>query len=348
MNYNTMTHTFRSLAARLMASLASSALILLSGGALGADDLAEAGKLVRQGQYGPAMERIDTFLTANPRDAQGRFLKGLIFTEQNKAAEAIAIFTKLTEDYPELPEPYNNLAVLYASQGQYDKAKNALEMAIRTHPSYGTAHENLGDVYAKLASQAYGKALQLDGANTTAQTKLALIRDLISVNARAPKAAVKTEPARVAGADPSAKPAAAKPMAAPPAAAPAPEANADNRKPATGDSEEVAKTLRAWATAWSAKDVQAYLAFYSASFKTPGGQLRKDWENSRKLRIQAPKVISVTIDAIKLKSTGPGSVQVSFRQNYRSDTLKSIGQTKTITMMISGGKWQIIEERVGG
>ena len=79
-------------------------------------------------------------------------MKGLILTEQGKPADAIKIFTGLTEDYPELPEPYNNLAVLYASQGQYDKARTALEMSIRTHPSYATAHENLGDIYAKMAS----------------------------------------------------------------------------------------------------------------------------------------------------------------------------------------------------
>ena len=126
------------------------------------DEFAEAGKLFRGGQQAQALERVDNFLKANPKDARGRFLKGLILTEQGKQTEAIRIFTGLTEDYPELPEPYNNLAVLYASQGQYDKARGVLEISIRTHPSYATAHENLGDVYAKLASQAYDKALQLD------------------------------------------------------------------------------------------------------------------------------------------------------------------------------------------
>src|SRR5204862_2623498 len=113
-------------------------------------------------------------------DAQARFLKGLIYTQQGKTAEAIKIFTSLTEDYPDLPEPYNNLAVLYAGQGQYEKARQALEMAIRTHPSYATAHENLGDIYAKMASQAYDKALQLDRSNQAAQGKLNLIKDLFS------------------------------------------------------------------------------------------------------------------------------------------------------------------------
>ena len=109
-----------------------------------------------------------------------RFNKGLILTEQKKTADAIQIFSSLSEEYPDLPEPYNNLAVLYASQGQYEKAREALEAAIRTHPSYSTAHENLGDIYAKMASQAYGKAFQLDKGNAAAQTKLSLIKDLFA------------------------------------------------------------------------------------------------------------------------------------------------------------------------
>lgn len=145
-----------------------------------ADSLPEIQRLMKQHQYPQALEKVDSYLSSRPKDAQGRFLKGLILTEMERPTQAIEVFTKLTEDYPELPEPYNNLAVLYAQQKQYDRARHALEMAIRTHPSYAIAYENLGDVYAKLASQAYDKALQLDSANAAAQNKLALIRDLVS------------------------------------------------------------------------------------------------------------------------------------------------------------------------
>src|SRR5688572_11724531 len=162
------------------------------------DDYQEATKLFRAGQHAQALERVDNFLKTNPKEARARFLKGLIFTEQGKPADAIKIFTGLTEDFPELPETYNNLAVLYASQGQYDKARNALEMAIRTHPSYATAHENLGDIYAKMASQAYDKALQLDRSNQAAQGKLNLIKDLFSQTSATASAA--RPPAKVAAA----------------------------------------------------------------------------------------------------------------------------------------------------
>jgi len=130
-----------------------------------ADDFQEGSRLFKEGKRPEALERINTYLTQHPKDARARFLKGVILAEQNKNTDAIAVFTELTEDYPELPEPYNNLAVLYATQGDYEKARKALEMAIRTHPSYAVAHENLGDIYATLASQAYDKALQLDSNN---------------------------------------------------------------------------------------------------------------------------------------------------------------------------------------
>jgi len=170
------------------------------------DELQDASQLFRQGQHDRALERVDAFLKSRPKDARGRFLKGLILAEQNKPNDAIRVFTELTQEFPELPEPYNNLAVLYASQGQYDKARTALEMAIRTHPGYAIAHENLGDIYAKMASQAYDKALQLDKGNTTVQTKLNLIKDLFSSPPRPPKAAANRPEAahRQAAQDPGA------------------------------------------------------------------------------------------------------------------------------------------------
>ena len=160
-----------------------------------ADDYSNVNQLVQAGKLSEALMKADSYLAAKPRDPQMRFLKGVIQRNSGKPSDAINTFTKLTEDYPELPEPYNNLAVLYAGQNQFDKARGALEMAIRINPSYATAHENLGDVYARLAGQAYNKALQLDGANVAVPPKLALIRELFNpgnkgqhpaVNATAP------------------------------------------------------------------------------------------------------------------------------------------------------------------
>lgn len=139
-----------------------------------ADEYTDTSQLVRANKFTEALSKVDSYLANKPADPQMRFLKGVIQRNLGQTATAIATFTKLTEDYPELPEPYNNLAVLYAGQGQYDKARATLEMAIRANPNYATAHENLGDVYVRLASQAYNKALLLDSSNNTVPPKLTL------------------------------------------------------------------------------------------------------------------------------------------------------------------------------
>jgi tetratricopeptide (TPR) repeat protein len=304
-----------------------------------ADEVQEAQKLLKAGQSQQALERVNRALNANPKDPQARFLKGLIFTEQGKQPEAIDIFTKLTQDYPNLPEPYNNLAVIYASQGQYEKARAALEQSIRTHPSYATAYENLGDVYAKLASQAYGKALQLDASNTGAQNKLSLVRELVREPAAKP-ATVAAAPTKAAAPKEPAKP----PVLAQKAPEKGPEKPAATAKPAADATAEVLKTINTWAQAWSKKDADAYLAYYAKDFKTPGGEARDAWEKARRTRITAPKSISVGVESPKVTLRNPQQASVSFRQTYRSDKL-STKSRKTLELVKADGRWLIKEEK---
>ena len=147
------------------------AALLAAGGVAQADDYSDVAKLVRAGKTAEAMAQADKYLASNQRDPQMRFLKGTAQTAAGQTEDAIATFTLLTEEYPELPEPYNNLAVIYASQNRLDQARNALEMAVRNNPNYAVAHENLGDIYARLAEQAYARSLQLNGANAALKRK---------------------------------------------------------------------------------------------------------------------------------------------------------------------------------
>ena len=187
------------LASAYRALLAATA-VLASTGAW-ADDYDDVARLIASGQYAQAQSAAAKALDAKPRDPQMRFLLGVIQTDTGKTDAAIASFTELTQDYPELPEPYNNLAVLYAGRNQLEPARAALDMAIRTNPRYAAAHENLGDVHARLASQAYSRALQLDAGNAALPPKLALLRSLV---VSAPKAAAR--PAAAGGASAPAKP----------------------------------------------------------------------------------------------------------------------------------------------
>jgi hypothetical protein len=347
--------------------------------------LAEAQRLFKAGQYPQALARADAHIGSKPKDPQGRFMKGLILAEMKKTPEAIAVFRKLTEDFPELPEPYNNLAVLYAQERQYDRARQALEAAIKTHPSYAVAHENLGDVYSKLASQAYGKALSIDSSNATAQSKLALIRDLISVTAsQSPRPAEAARPAvpikPLAALTPppviaqapqaplqaSAPPVVAPPVVAPPPAAPVPTPVA--AKPASPDiaapapkptpvapavptpaakpaPDDAANAVQAWASAWSKKDVRGYLAAYAADFAPPNGLSRAAWEAERSARLTKPGAIEVGIEKLSVTLQGSDRATVKFRQNYKSANLKT-SAGKTLHLVRSNGRWLIREERV--
>ena len=331
-----------------------------------ADEYGEVSQLLKANKFPEAMTKVEGYLAAKPADPQLRFLKGVIQRNLGKQAEAITTFTKLTEDYPELPEPYNNLAVLYAGQGQYDKARVALEMAIRTNPSYATAHENMGDVYARLASQAYNKALQLDNGNAAVPPKLALIREVFKPNLANPKPGA-VAPVVMAAAPPSV---AATPSVATPAVA---TANTSAAKPGTGPSatkpatpvasdavsatkpapapveanaaKEAEEAIQSWAQAWSDKNMTAYLKAYSPQFTPPGKQSRSVWEKDRRDRIMGKSHINVKLSDLKIDVTGDKAV-ARFRQTYKADSL-SVASRKTLDLHKVSGRWLITRESTG-
>ncbi len=138
----------------------------------------EVARLLRAGLAEQAQQKAETGLAAQPNDAQLRFLKGVAQSQRGQTEAARATFMALTQDFPELPEPYNNLAVLEAAAGRLDAARAALETALRLTPGYATAQQNLGDVYARLAGQAWARALELDPANPALQPRLQLLQQL--------------------------------------------------------------------------------------------------------------------------------------------------------------------------
>jgi len=367
-----------------------------------AAEVADIQRLIKSGQNTLALQMIDAALAKNPKDPAMRFRRGVTLSMLDRKAEALAVFQKLVEDYPDMPSPYNNMAVIYGSQGDYDKARGALEKAIRTNPAYATAYQNLGDVYAQLASQAYSKALQLDKTDATTPPKLALLRELTTtppgaattVAAAAPVAPAAPAPApapvspnkpvQVAAATPAPAPAPAKPAPVPvpvpvpvpapvhapapapvPAPAPAPvpaarptpapasasaPAPAAKTAPAAAPAPssgvaEVEAAVRAWAAAWSRRDMPAYLGAYTPDF-TGSARSHRAWEDDRKARIAPRRRIAVEISDLRVSVNGD-KAQAKFRQSYQSDALSTSGG-KTLELVRSGGKWLIRQESVGG
>ncbi|MFC7288192.1 tetratricopeptide repeat protein [Herminiimonas glaciei] len=351
-----------------------------------ADELADVSQLLRAGQHAQALTKADAFLSKNPRDAQMRFLKGVILTEQNKSAEAITIFTKLTEDYPTLPEPYNNLAVLYASSGQYDKARTALDMAIRTNPTYATAYENLGDVHAKLASQAYDKALQLDNSNTAAKSKLTMVRTLVgnttggtnpkvAVVAAAPTPApaptrvepVKPEPAPVVAPKPVVKETPKVEAKPEPKHDPKAEQLAEQKaaqKAAQKAEADAKREAKAKANAAADAEREQVMSAVNAWAKAWSARDVKAYLNayasdfalppgqSRKDWADERRARIEDKGRISVKIETPqvtvtgNTATVKFRQIYDSDRTKA-NSRKTLVMTKQGNKWHIKQERSG-
>ncbi|MGH8456476.1 MAG: tetratricopeptide repeat protein [Stenotrophobium sp.] len=288
----------------------------------------DAKSLMAQGQYAEALKQLDQQVARNPQDAEARFARGIALTKLNRTAEAMKVFSDLTRDYPQLPEPYNNLAVLYAQQGDYQKARDALEAALATHPSYATAHENLGDIYAALAGAAYNRALMLDKDNQTVRNKLSLISQLES----APASALGVKPPAPKS-ETSTAVAAAAPAATAPAAAPVDAATAT----------AVNKVLQDWASAWSGQNLDGYFAAYGPDFTPEGTQSRDDWAAQRKDRISKPARIKITVDHVELSQLAPDRVRADFTQGYESDTFSdSVG--KILELKLDKGAWKIVRE----
>jgi tetratricopeptide (TPR) repeat protein len=279
-----------------------------------------------------ALKTLDKYLASAPQDAEARFTRGLVMVKLNKVDDAIKVFADLTRDYPQLPEPYNNLAVLYAQQGDYEKARDALEAALATHPAYATAHENLGDIYAALAGAAYNRALMLDQNNQSVRYKLGLVNQLdtgmgsapVTASAPAPKAAVPAAAVTAAAAPVIASPAAAKPLET---SAPASDADAG------------------WAKAWSVKNTDAYLAYYAADFIPEGGLSRSAWEQQRRDRILRPKSIAVRALNPEITKVGDDRVRASFVQEYKSDSF-SDQVNKVLELKASPGGYKIVREYI--
>jgi tetratricopeptide (TPR) repeat protein len=276
--------------------------------------VAEAQQLIQDGRYERALTVLDNYLRSAPQDAEARFTRGLVLVRLDRTDDALQTFADLTRDYPQLPEPYNNLAVLYAQQGEYEKARNALEAALASSPGYSTAHENLGDVYAALAAAAYTRALTLDPDSSGARNKVKLLRQLDSLADSG--AAV---PPRAPPAEPAATPVAA------------------------ADRDAIQKLVMDWAAAWSAQDVDRYLGFYGDEFLPEGGASRQAWQAQRRSRISAPGQIRIGVSGTQISSLGENRAQAMFQQEYASDQYADVA-TKVLELQKSGGQWRIVRE----
>ncbi|CAN0621925.1 Tetratricopeptide repeat-containing protein [Burkholderia multivorans] len=145
-----------------------------------ADGTPEIDTSISGKKWAQALEQLDARILANPHDVQAQFKRGTVLARLNRDDDAIEQFVALTQAYPELPEPYNNLAALYAKHGRYDEARAALVTATQANPSYSLAYENLGDLYLRLAAESYKRAQALGGTTGATAQRLADLQKIIA------------------------------------------------------------------------------------------------------------------------------------------------------------------------
>lgn len=322
------------------ASLALAALTFASA-SLASTAVTEVNQLMAQGKLTEAAALARAHLSRNGNDVHMRFLQGVIATEQQKYDLAIEIFGALTRDFPNLPEPYNNLAVLYATQGQMQKAAQTLEQATRVNPGYATAYENLGDLYARMAGNAYAQALQRDSNRKDVQPKLALIQQIPlnkSSSTRSVVPANERTPITVSSNTATAAASAARNTSTTATAATKPTENSAEQQQAKA---AIESAIDAWAYAWVHQNMDGYYAAYSSKFAPNKGDL-SSWKAERRDRILSKQTITLDVNDLKISVNGARAT-ARFRQDYSADNYKD-STLKTMELQREGNQWLIVRE----
>ena len=121
-------------------------------------------------------------------------------------------------------------------------------------------------------------------------------------------------------------------------ATPTPEGGASLRGEA-----DVRRLTSAWAGAWSARDVGAYLAYYAPDFTPEGGMSRDAWSQQRKQRIGKAVAPNVEVHDLTVAETGSETLTVRFRQEYAAGTYRETSD-KQLVWEQRGDRWLIVRE----
>jgi hypothetical protein len=268
--------------------------------------------LIDQKFYDQAALSGEQLLKNHSRDPEIEFLTAYAFQMNGQQGKASRHYQNIIRWHPELPEPRNNLAMIYLSRGDYDKASELLVNAINTHRSYATAYANLSSIYTGIASEAYRRAVSesnepVNYANKIELTPLTRLTSLgegrIVGNISQPEL---------------------------------------TENPAIGAT--LAKHLMAWAQAWSEKDIDAYIGYYSTEHKH-NFATHADWVKQRKQRLLRPGFIKIGISDIQIRAQTKNLAIIDFEQSfdsidYSDRVIKRLGLSRI------GSQWKITDERV--
>ncbi len=289
-------------------------------GLVSADSISQLKGELEKKQYASAVVTGLSLLDEQPENLQLQFLTALALQNNNQQQLAIQHYQQITKAHPELPEPRNNLAIIYLQQGQPDKAVDLLIASLQTHPAYATVWHNLSNLYKGLASEAYRKALSEEN-NTRSVVHKIELTELNSLHSSTGQAEDVSQPShQVAGISKQ------------------PEKTVENDIAV----DNIIDIVLNWANAWSEKDINAYIDAYTIAYKGKSANHNK-WEKQRRERIGRPGKIKVELSEIRVKSKAESYAIIEFKQaftssSYNDRVLKRLHLTKV------NNKWKISRE----
>jgi tetratricopeptide (TPR) repeat protein len=287
--------------------------LLVPGTALAAASVPQMQQLITQKRFVDAASTGEQLLGQNPRHSQARFLTAYAYQMSAQTDQAIRLYQSLIKDNPQLPEPRNNLAMIYLAQGDYDRASQLLVEALNTHSSYAIAYDNLSQVYKGIASEAYRRAVSesSEPSKYTHNIELTAITDLETAPAQLPETEIAAAPTLV---------------------------NFANQETL------LIESVKSWAQAWSDKDFAGYTGFYTPRYRAKF-ESHQQWVEQRRKRITRPGTISVEVSDIQIKWRSENRAIIDFKQAFDSPRY-SDRVMKRLGFSLTGSQWKIIEERV--
>ena len=304
--------------------------LLLPGTALAAASTQQLQLLVEQKKFVKAVLEGNDILQQDPTNTRARFLTAYSYQMIAKTDKAISLYQDLIRDHPTLPEPRNNLAMIYLEQGDYDLASQMLVSAINTRISYAIAYANLSQVYKGIASEAYRRAISqsTEPAKYTHDIELTAITRLdFQGSETAPKIA------NLSVSQPVLKEPLAEDIA-----------TTQTVVNAANEGTLLIEKVRNWAQAWSSKDFDNYRASYAPDYRAKFNT-HEQWVKYRQKRILRPGDIKVEVSDFTVKQRGANLATVDFTQAFSSPRY-SDRVVKRLDFNRVGSQWKIAVERV--
>jgi ketosteroid isomerase-like protein len=116
--------------------------------------------------------------------------------------------------------------------------------------------------------------------------------------------------------------------------------------PEITDEKRISDLLEAWRSAWTQRDIAAYLNAYSQQFAPADGNSRDGWVAARTKKLSTGAPIDIQMHDLAIERIDADQFKATFLQDYASGSYRETARAKTLLMAREGGEWRIRQERL--